>query len=69
MAEQKPEGSIEFCTSGMEKTDGGLIKEVSDKPLKSPPPRYKMFLVTWLGVEIMTILIRIFISPVFSSRL
>jgi antibiotic biosynthesis monooxygenase (ABM) superfamily enzyme len=34
-----------------------------NKPLKSPPPRYKMFLMTWLGVEIMTILMRSLISP------
>lgn len=40
---------------------------LSDKPLKSPPPRYKMFLVTWLGVEIMTILVRTFVSPILSN--
>jgi hypothetical protein len=40
---------------------------LSDKPLKSPPPRYKMFLVTWLGVEVMTILVRTFVSPLLSS--
>lgn len=36
---------------------------LSDKPLKSPPPRYKMFLVTWLGVETMTILVRLLVAP------
>jgi antibiotic biosynthesis monooxygenase (ABM) superfamily enzyme len=38
-----------------------------EKPLKSPPPRYKMFCATWLGVEIMTILIRTLIAPLFAS--
>ena len=40
---------------------------LSDKPLKSPPPRYKMFLMTWLGVEIMTILVRTFVAPLVST--
>jgi antibiotic biosynthesis monooxygenase (ABM) superfamily enzyme len=40
---------------------------LSDKPLKSPPPRYKMFLVTWLGVEIMTILVRVFVASIVAT--
>lgn len=38
-----------------------------EKPLKTPPPRYKMFLLTWLAVEIMTTLVRTFVSPFLSS--
>lgn len=40
---------------------------LSDQPLESPPPRYKIFLVTLLGVEIMTILVAVFVNPLVAT--
>lgn len=39
---------------------------LSDKPLKSPPPRYKMFLVTWLGVFITLAILSRLLAPLLS---
>jgi uncharacterized protein len=39
---------------------------LSDKPLKSPPPRYKMFFVTWLGVFITLAILSRLLAPLLS---
>ncbi|MBD2465863.1 antibiotic biosynthesis monooxygenase [Oscillatoria sp. FACHB-1407] len=39
---------------------------LSDKPLKPPPPRYKMFLVTWLGVFITLAILSRLLAPLLS---
>jgi len=36
---------------------------LSDKPLKSPPPRYKMALITWLGVFITLAILSRLLAP------
>jgi antibiotic biosynthesis monooxygenase (ABM) superfamily enzyme len=38
-----------------------------DKPLKPAPPGYKMVVVTWLGVQLITILISYFLAPSLSK--
>lgn len=40
---------------------------LSSKPLKSPPPRYKMALVTWLGVFIPLVVISRLLAPLLSG--
>ncbi|MDX2215171.1 MAG: antibiotic biosynthesis monooxygenase [Oculatellaceae cyanobacterium bins.114] len=40
---------------------------VSDKPLKSPPPRYKMFMVTWLGVFITLAILSRLLAPLLTK--
>lgn len=39
----------------------------SDEPLKSPPPRYKMALVTWLGVFVTLAVLSRLLAPILSS--
>jgi uncharacterized protein len=38
-----------------------------EKPLKAPPPRYKMALVTWLGVFCTLVLVSHLLSPITSN--
>jgi len=40
---------------------------LSSKPLKSPPPRYKMALVTWLGVFITLVVVSRLLAPFLSK--
>ncbi len=39
---------------------------LSSKPIKSPPPRYKMALVTWLGVFITLAIVSRLLAPLLS---
>ncbi len=40
---------------------------LSDKPLQSPPPRYKMALITWLGVFITLAILSRLLAPLLSG--
>lgn len=40
---------------------------LSDKPLKAPPPRYKMALITWLGVFITLAILTRLLAPLLSG--
>ncbi|KGF73265.1 antibiotic biosynthesis monooxygenase [Neosynechococcus sphagnicola sy1] len=40
---------------------------LSNKPMKSPPPRYKMALVTWLGVFITLAILTRLLAPLLSG--